>query len=643
MTTYYTTPGIFTTTGSIKQFTVTTAGTYDIFVQGGRGAKGNSGVLGGQGAYEEALFWLPAGTKLDFVVGADGSGFNSTGGFTYNGGGSSVLWIDQGSLTSLPSKPLIQAGGGGGAGFFQQVGGKASVAGGHATYSTRAGDSNESAAQTGGYCGTFGIGATGGAGGAGGKFKYAGGGGSGWACVGGHGCGIYSGAGGGHFSGGACYYSIYSNTNTISGGYGGGGGGGSLGGGGGGGFNGGGGGSAGPYQCSCSGGSGGGGGSYISSAYSSTFVTARNGRDDSVGQVSISLYSLTCYLPDTLILTTRGEVAVEDLNIGDLLPTLSGEKVPIKWVGIQQFMGQYATKDASPVRFHMGSLGNGLPKRDLYVSAGHSMKIGEHLVDARLLVNGVTITQQQRFKQLEYYHVDLGEHHCILAEGAWSESYLECNVNRESFVNADEFYDTHPYHLTNSVLDKCLPHVADYRDPRHLALFKTLLAHIPTDRVTTDPDLHLLVDGKRLDAYEFMPHAFMFRVPAGTQVLRLRSRTGSPCELGLPADDRQLGFCVQSLTAHSEDGTVNIRLEPHDTKLLEGFHRAEGTQHRWTKGDALLPKGLWGDGTEDTTLNIQGRALPRYHLSAAQAPYSHTSARSSIDYVEAGLGRPKIS
>ena len=72
---------------------------------------------------------------------------------------------------------------------------------------------------------------------------------------------------------------------------------------------------------------------------------------------------------------------------------------------------------------------------------------------------------------------------------------------------------------------------------------------------------------------------------------------------------------LQSLSAQSEDGTVRITLEPHHTKLLEGFHRAEGTQQRWTQGDALLPKILLGDGTEEITLTITGRALPRYHLS----------------------------
>jgi hypothetical protein len=341
--------------------------------------------------------------------------------------------------------------------------------------------------------------------------------------------------------------------------------------------------------------------------------------------------TVSCFMPGTYILTTKGEVLVENLKTGDVLPTLSGKNIPIQWIGKQKLQGAFLSKDKSPVCISAGSLGEGLPKRDLYVSAGHSMKIADHLVDARLLVNGVTITQHQRFEPLEYYHIDLGEHHCILAEGAWSESYLECNDNRKSFANADEFYDTYPNHVAQVLPEKCLPHVADYQDPRHPALFKTLLAHIPADRVTTDPDLHLLADGKRLDSYEFVPQAFVFRVPAATQVLRLKSRTSRPCELGLPADDRQLGFCLQSLSAQSEDGTVKITLEPHHTKLLKGFHRAEGTQHRWTQGDALLPSMLLDDGTEEMTITIKGRALPRYHLNYENETVSQHKAVPNLE------------
>jgi hypothetical protein len=603
---------------AIITYNVATTGYYDILISGAAGGAGGASnsalAAGGKGAIEEAHFYFTSGQTLKINVGYAGEGRAQGSVGSGGGGGATSVWV-AGSYTH----PLLVAGGGGGGGYFNSY--YASSTGLNATTTSTVG--TPSLARAGRYGG---AGGANGFGGSSGGSVNSGAGGGGWL---GSGSGSSSSTRGGstirYTTSAQGYFPI---GDTNSGGAGGGAGGGYYGGGGGGGYSGGGGGL--PQGVSYKAGGGGGGSSYISSAYNASFVSSGYSNNAN-GAYNITYLGLTCYLPGTRILTTRGELAVEDLKIGDLLPTLSGENVPIKWVGIQQFMGQFATRDASPVRFHVGSLGEGLPKRDLYVSAGHSMNIGDHLVDARLLVNGVTITQHQRSEQIDYYHIDLGEHHCILAEGVWSESYLECNANRESFVNAEEFYDTHRYHLTNSLVEKCLPHVADYQDPRHPALFQTLLANIPADRITTDPDLHLLADGKRLEPYEFVPHAFMFRVPADTQVLRLMSRTSRPCELGLPADDRQLGFCVQSLSAQSEDGTVKITLEPHHTKLLEGFHRAEGTLHRWTQGDAALPNMLLGDGTEDMTLTLKGCSLPRYHLSYDDEEMSQRHALHKLE------------
>jgi hypothetical protein len=608
----------YTDTTVTHLYTIVDTGYYDIMVQGGAGGAGGNGALGGQGAYEHALFFLTTGQTLIIGVGNNGQAGGALS--TKSGGGGGGL-----SYVYVRNSFAIAAGGGGGGAYFGQ-------SGGNATFTSES--VNKSYAQTGGYNNSFGVSDAhfGRFGGYPGYYFTGrnGAGGCGWVAAGDSGYGDFSGTGStglgvnGYGHGGSTGNAPgggYVSTGGGAGLYGGGGGAGFYGGSGGGGGR--------PLDSSY--GAGGGGSSYISIlggasysggtyALSSTFLSAGNSSDPSY--VSITL---TCYLPGTRILTTQGEIAVEDLKIGDCLPTLSGENVPIKWLGLQQFMGQFATKDTSPVRFHVGSLGEGLPKRDLYVSAGHSMKIGDHLVDARLLVNGVTITQHQRSEQINYYHIDLGEHHCILAEGVWSESYLECNANRETFVNAGEFYDMHPYHLTKASLEKCLPHVADYRDPRHSTLFKTLLAHIPADLITTDSDLHLLADNKRLDPYEFVPHAFMFRVPAGTQVLRLKSRANSPCEIGLPSDNRPLGFCLNSLSAQSEDGTVKIIIEPHHPKLNQGFHASEENLRRWTNGDALLPNTLLGDCSVDMILTLKGCALTRYHISNEELREHHTT------------------
>lgn len=325
-----------------------------------------------------------------------------------------------------------------------------------------------------------------------------------------------------------------------------------------------------------------------------------------------------CYLPGTLILTTQGEVSVEHLKVGDLLPTLAGKDVSIKWIGTLTVAGYFLTKEASPVCIQAGALGEGLPKRDLQVSALHSIKIGDYLVDARLLVNGVTITQQKKITFIDYYHIDLGDHHCIRAEGAWAESFLERNDNRGAFENFDEFCALHPDHSAPVKPQKCLPHLDDAQDPRLAELLNTLRAHIPQNRVTTDPDLHLVVDGKRIDPERRSAQEYVFKIPAGTKMIRLKSRTNSPSHFGQSRDARELGFCVNRLTAQTMCGSVKITLEPHHPALRQGFHLAEKNVRVWTRGDAVLPDILFGDGTEAMLLTIQGQALARYYLEGIE-------------------------
>ena len=130
-------------------------GTYNIMVQGGAGGIGHWNACGcctqsgGQGATEQAAFYLATQTTVSFVVGGDGLRGNCAGG----GGGASVVWIR--SYTN----PLIEAGGGGGGGW--------SGIGGCATLASGLGSTHASSGQS-FNCGcTFSSGATGGTGGAG--------------------------------------------------------------------------------------------------------------------------------------------------------------------------------------------------------------------------------------------------------------------------------------------------------------------------------------------------------------------------------------------------------------------------------------------------------------------------------------------
>jgi len=167
-----------------------------------------------------------------------------------------------------------------------------------------------------------------------------------------------------------------------------------------------------------------------------------------------------CFLRGTLILTSRGEVPVERLRAGDLVATKFGGLRPVRWMGTQRFEGRLAGKGHQPILFAAGSLGNGVPSCDLRVSPGHAMLVqdgqgGEVLAHAGALVNGSTITQERVRGEIEYFHIDLGPHDCVLANGAWAESYFE-DRNRDAFHNAAEFHALNSGHAAERQAT-CLP------------------------------------------------------------------------------------------------------------------------------------------------------------------------------------------
>ena len=107
-----------------------------------------------------------------------------------------------------------------------------------------------------------------------------------------------------------------------------------------------------------------------------------------------------CFLRGTKILTAEGERKIEDLAIGDLLPTMFGGLRPIQWIGRYSFKKRDPSKpwvkDALPVRITRSALAPNVPHSDLYVTRGHSLLIDGVLVPAELLINGTTITRDQR-------------------------------------------------------------------------------------------------------------------------------------------------------------------------------------------------------------------------------------------------------
>ncbi len=392
--------------------TITTSGTYTVpttenvriaayGAAGGAAFSAGGAVAGGAGAEVGGEFTLAGGDVLHIVVGGVGGGYGSAHSGGGGGGGTFVKDMTTGTL-------LLVAGGGGG-------GGEAGSGGGGAVTTVLNGDNP----------GTPGTGA------------YAGGGGGFAGGTGGRSGGITATAGQGinnGYAGGAAYTG-----SSDAGGYGGGGGG-SAGGGGGGGV---GGGSGGNYSGRtggvAQGTGGGGGGSYYGSSVQSgtTFGTAAV--NNSAGSVVLTPL---CFLRGTRILTPTGEVRVEELQVGDSVVTRFGGIQPVRWVGRHSHPA--GDPALTPVCIHAGALGERLPARDLYVSPGHSVLVDGTLLIARLLVNGVTVTQDWCPQRIDYVHIELAAHDCVIAEGAWAETYADAQVSRAAFDNAAEYEALYP-------------------------------------------------------------------------------------------------------------------------------------------------------------------------------------------------------
>ncbi len=163
-------------------------------------------------------------------------------------------------------------------------------------------------------------------------------------------------------------------------------------------------------------------------------VTGTSGGDTDTDTVVITV--LICVARGTLITTERGEVAVEDLKIGDLVSTLDGDAQPVRWIGSRRIDRAEMQIDGRlwPVRIRAGALGKGQPRRDLLVSPQHrifledwraELLFGEHqvLVPAKSLINDHGIRRDRSVDGIEYFHLLFDEHQIMFTEGAPSESF----------------------------------------------------------------------------------------------------------------------------------------------------------------------------------------------------------------------------
>ena len=160
---------------------------------------------------------------------------------------------------------------------------------------------------------------------------------------------------------------------------------------------------------------------------------------------AVAITDPPCYCRGTLICTERGEVAVEDLAIGDKVMTMSGAAQPIKWIGQRNVIARYSDRlRAWPIRVKANALAEGVPSRDLLVSPDHALLIDGILIQAGALVNGVSIVRETDVPEVfTYFHVELNDHALIFAENTLAETFID-NVDRLGFDNWREHQVLYP-------------------------------------------------------------------------------------------------------------------------------------------------------------------------------------------------------
>ena len=84
-----------------------------------------------------------------------------------------------------------------------------------------------------------------------------------------------------------------------------------------------------------------------------------------------------CFTPGTLIATPKGEKPVETLKVGDRVITRDNGIQEIRWLGSRHLKPVEMARNAHlrPVRIKAGSLGNGLPERDMMLSPNHRVLV----------------------------------------------------------------------------------------------------------------------------------------------------------------------------------------------------------------------------------------------------------------------------
>jgi len=151
----------------------------------------------------------------------------------------------------------------------------------------------------------------------------------------------------------------------------------------------------------------------------------------------VTLESVPCFVAGTHIRTSRGEVAIERLNPGDMVHTRDDGLQPLRWIGRRQVP---AEGDFAPIRIAADTFGR---HGELWVSPLHRILIRDPLAELlfaepEVLVAARDLVDDRRVCRVEggtveYVHILFDRHQVVCSEGLDSESFLPGPQIADSF------------------------------------------------------------------------------------------------------------------------------------------------------------------------------------------------------------------
>jgi hypothetical protein len=172
---------------------------------------------------------------------------------------------------------------------------------------------------------------------------------------------------------------------------------------------------------------------------------------------------IPCFTPGTLIATSIGERLVEELQEGDRIITRDHGIQRIRWIGRRTLTGDELTRTPhlNPVLIRKGSLGEGLPERDLLVSPQHRVlfnndKTALYFEDREVLAAAKHLTGMEGIdfvdaSSVTYIHFMFDQHEVVLSNGVWTESF---QPGKQTLVGMDNAQRTEIFELFPQIAEK---------------------------------------------------------------------------------------------------------------------------------------------------------------------------------------------